>query len=148
MRGAYFTIQGAVPLIPDGGAILINASVVASIRTPTASVYSASKAALRSLGRTLAAELAPRIRVNTISPGLIDTPAYSKMGMPPEAAEAFAKEMTRTIPVKRFGTALEVAKAALFLLSEDSSYMTGTEMFVDGGVVGIGAASGMVTSAS
>lgn len=147
VRGAYFTIQSAVPLIPDGGAILINASVVASMGTPMASVYSASKAASRSLGRTLAAELVPRIRVNVVSPGLIDTPTYSKLEMSPEAARALGEQMVRTIPMKRFGLAEEVAKAALFLLSDDSTYLTGTEMFVDGGVTGIGAASAMIASA-
>ncbi len=146
VRGAYFTVQEALPLMPEGSAILINASVVASMGTPMASVYSASKAALRSLGRTLAAEFVPRLRVNVISPGLIDTPVYGKMGMPPEAAQALTQKMTSMIPMKRFGTAEEVARAALFLLSADSAYITGTEVFVDGGVTGIGAASGMIGS--
>ncbi len=147
VRGAFFTIQAAVPLMPDGSAILITSSVVGSVGTPGASVYSASKAANRSLGRTLAAELVPRIRVNVISPGIIDTPSFSKLEMPPEAIRAFTEQMAGMIPMKRLGLADEVARAARFLLSDDSKYVTGVEIFVDGGVSGIGAAAAMITAA-
>ncbi len=90
---------------------------------------------MRSLGRTLAAELAPRgIRVNTISPGPIATPIYGKMGLPAEAATQFEESMAQAVAVKRFGAAEEIARTALFLASDDSSYMVGTELFVDGGL--------------
>lgn len=148
VRGGYFTIQNAVSLMTEGSAILINASTGASIGTPRASAYSASKAALRSLGRTLAAELVPCIRVNVVSPGLIDTPTYSKMGLPAEAAEALSQQLVGVVPMERFGLAQELAKTALFLLSDDSTYLTGTEVFVEGGATRIGAASAMIPSAA
>lgn len=100
----------------------------------TTSVYSASKAALRSLSRTLAAETAPRnIRVNTISPGPVSTPIYGKLGLSEEALDQMAKHISEQVPLKRFGSPDEVAKAALFLVSDDSTYTTGAEIFVDGG---------------
>jgi NAD(P)-dependent dehydrogenase (short-subunit alcohol dehydrogenase family) len=134
VRGAYFTVQHAVPLIPDGGAILFTASMVTSIAEPMSSVYSATKAALRSFGRSLAAELAPRIRVNTVSPGPIETPIFGKLGLPSEVVQAFAADMLQRNPLKRIGHVDDVAKAALFLLSDQSAYTTGIEMFVDGGM--------------
>jgi NAD(P)-dependent dehydrogenase (short-subunit alcohol dehydrogenase family) len=137
VRGAYFTIQHAVPLISDGGAILLTASMVTSIAEPMSSVYSATKAALRSFGRSLAAELAPRIRVNTVSPGPIETPIFGKLGLPSEVVQAFAADMLQRNPLKRIGQAHDVAKAALFLLSDQSAYTTGTELFVDGGMASL-----------
>jgi NAD(P)-dependent dehydrogenase (short-subunit alcohol dehydrogenase family) len=137
VRGAYFTIQRAVPLIADGGAILLTASMVTSIAHPNSSIYSATKTALRSFGRSLASELAPRIRVNTISPGPIETPIFGKIGLPPEVIQAFAKEMTQKSPLKRIGKAEDVAKGALYLLSDQSAYVTGTELFVDGGMANL-----------
>jgi NAD(P)-dependent dehydrogenase (short-subunit alcohol dehydrogenase family) len=137
VRGAYFTVQHAVPLIADGGAILFTASMVTSIAEPMSSVYSATKAALRSFGRSLAAELAPRIRVNTISPGPIETPIFGKLGLPSEVVQAFAADMLQRNPLKRIGQAHDVAKAALFLLSDQSSYTTGIELFVDGGMASL-----------
>jgi NAD(P)-dependent dehydrogenase (short-subunit alcohol dehydrogenase family) len=137
VRGAFFTVQQAVPLISDGGAILLTASVAASYGNPAASVYSATKAALRSFGRTLAAALAPRIRVNTVSPGPIETPIFGKLGLPEEAVQGFLKDAIESNPMKRVGHPQEVAKAALFLLSDDSSFTTGAELFVDGGIVDI-----------
>jgi NAD(P)-dependent dehydrogenase (short-subunit alcohol dehydrogenase family) len=137
VRGAYFTVQHAVPLIADGGAILFTASMVTSIAEPMSSVYSATKAALRSFGRSLAAELAPRIRVNTVSPGPIETPIFGKLGLPSEVIQAFAADMLQRNPLKRFGQSHEVAKAALFLLSDQSSYTTGIELFVDGGMASL-----------
>lgn len=133
VRGAYFTIKSAIPLIPDGGAIALNSSVAAVAGMPAASVYGATKAALSSIGRSLSVELAPRIRVNTISPGPITTPIYAKTQLPPEMVESLGRQMANGLPLKRFGTADEVAQAALFLLSSDSSFITGVELFVAGG---------------
>jgi NAD(P)-dependent dehydrogenase (short-subunit alcohol dehydrogenase family) len=137
VRGAYFTVQHAVPLIADGGAILFTASMVTSIAEPMSSIYSATKAALRSFGRTLAAELAPRIRVNTVSPGPIETPIFGKLGLSSETIQAFAADMLQRNPMKRIGHVDDVAKAALFLLSDQSAYTTGIELFVDGGMASL-----------
>lgn len=137
VRGAYFTVQHAVPLIADGGAILFTASMVTSIAEPMSSVYSATKAALRSFGRSLASELAPRIRVNTVSPGPIETPIFGKLGLPSEVVQAFAADMLQRNPLKRIGHVDDVAKAALFLLSDQSAYTTGIELFVDGGMASL-----------
>jgi NAD(P)-dependent dehydrogenase (short-subunit alcohol dehydrogenase family) len=137
VRGAYFTVQHAIPLIADGGAILFTASMVTSIAEPMSSVYSATKAALRSFGRSLAGELAPRIRVNTVSPGPIETPIFGKLGLPSDVIQAFAADMLQRNPLKRFGQGHDVAKAALFLLSDQSSYTTGIELFVDGGMASL-----------
>jgi NAD(P)-dependent dehydrogenase (short-subunit alcohol dehydrogenase family) len=135
VRGAFFTVQHALPLMPDGSAILLMASVAASKGNGTASIYSASKAAVRSFGRTLAGDLLPRrIRVNTISPGPIETPILGKLDNP-GGADAIRKAFIEGVPMKRMGHADEVAKAALFLLSDESSFTTGGELFVDGGKV-------------
>jgi NAD(P)-dependent dehydrogenase (short-subunit alcohol dehydrogenase family) len=137
VRGAYFTVQHAVPLIADGGAILFTASMVTSIAEPMASVYSATKAAVRSFGRSLASELAPRIRVNTVSPGPIETPIFGKLGLTSEAIQGFSTDMLQRNPLKRIGHVDDVAKAALFLLSDQSAYTTGIELFVDGGMASL-----------
>jgi NAD(P)-dependent dehydrogenase (short-subunit alcohol dehydrogenase family) len=134
VKGAYFTIQSFLPLLKQGSSIILNASVAASKGVENASVYSATKAALRSFGRTLATELAPRgIRVNTISPGPIETPIFDKLGMSTEEVKGVQSGFTQTIAMKRMGKPEEVAAAALFLGSDDSSFMTGTELLVDGG---------------
>ena len=137
VRGAYFTAKHAAPLMADGGAILFTASMVTSIAECNASVYSATKAALRSFGRSLASELAPKVRVNTISPGPIETPIFGKLGMPSEVIQAFAADMMQRNPLKRIGHVDDIAKAALFLLSNESSYVTGIELFVDGGMASL-----------
>lgn len=135
VRGAYFTIKAILPLIPDGGAIVLNSSVAGRIGSPGISVYAATKAAVRSFGRTLAAELAPRrIRVNTISPGPIRTPIFEKMTASAADAAALEERLAGTTALKRAGKPEEIASAALFLASEDSSYMVGTELLVDGGL--------------
>jgi NAD(P)-dependent dehydrogenase (short-subunit alcohol dehydrogenase family) len=135
VKGLYFTVLKAAPLIPNGGSILLNASIVSRKGFPAASIYSATKAAVRSFGRTLAAELAPRgIRVNTISPGPIATPLYHKLDMPKEAVTQFSASMEQGVALKRFGQPEEIARVALFLASDDSSYVVGTEIFVDGGL--------------
>jgi NAD(P)-dependent dehydrogenase (short-subunit alcohol dehydrogenase family) len=136
VKGAYFTIQQILPLIPGGGTILLNASVAGRIGRPRISVYAATKAAMRSLGLTLAAEFAPRgIRVNTISPGPVQTPLFPKMMLDQGAAANIEKRMAESTALKRFATPEEIARVALFLASEDSSYMIGAEVQVDGGVL-------------
>ncbi len=135
VKGLFFTVQKLLPLIPQGGAVILNASIVSVKGMGTTSIYAATKAAVRSFGRTLATELAPKgIRVNTISPGPIATPIYDKLGMPKEMLDQFAAGMAQSVALKRFGQPEEIAKVALFFGSDDSSYVTGTELFVDGGL--------------
>ena len=130
VKGVIFTVQKALPLVPDGGAIILNASIVATKGFADWSMYSAAKAAVRSLARTWTSDLKQRrIRVNAVSPGFTDTPAWHVN----EAAEQRIPAISKTVPHERFGTADEVAKAVLFLASDDSSYITGVELFVDGG---------------
>jgi NAD(P)-dependent dehydrogenase (short-subunit alcohol dehydrogenase family) len=136
LKGVYFTVQRALPLMAKGAAIVLNASVSADIGAPDSSVYSASKAAVRSLGRSLGAELVGRgIRVNVVSPGPIDTPIFDKFGIPADAVGDIKKSWADDIPMKRFGSAEEVARAVLFLASSEASYITGVELLVDGGRV-------------
>jgi NAD(P)-dependent dehydrogenase (short-subunit alcohol dehydrogenase family) len=128
-------LQRILPLIPDGGAIILNASVGASLGSPTASIYNAAKAAVRSFGRTVASAAASRrIRVNTISPGPVDTPIFAKLGLPPESVISLKQQMAAAMALKRLGTPNEIAKVALFLASEDASFMIGSEVLVDGGI--------------
>lgn len=135
VKGLYFSIQHALPLIPDGGSILLIASVVDKKGFPNASVYSATKAAVRSFGRTLATELGPRrIRVNTLSPGPIKTPIFGKNGGTAEDAAALENNLAQSVLLKRLGQPEEVAQAALFLASDDASFVLGAELFVDGGL--------------
>jgi NAD(P)-dependent dehydrogenase (short-subunit alcohol dehydrogenase family) len=133
-KGAFFTAQKLLPLVKDGGSIIFNSTILVHSGLATASAYSASKAAVLSLNKTLAVELAGRnIRVNSISPGPINTPIYSKMGMPEEALQQFAAGVQAKIPLNRFGEASDIAQAALFLASDDSRFLTGSEITVDGG---------------
>ena len=130
VKGVLFTVQKALPLMPDGASIILNASTVASKGFPDWSVYSATKAAVRSFARTWTMDLkARRIRVNAVSPGYTDTPPWHSI----EAAEERMKTISSGVPLGRFGTPDEIAKAVVFLASDDSSYVTGTELFVDGG---------------
>ena len=134
VKGLYFTVQAALPLIPSGGSILLTASVVSKKGFPGSSVYAATKAAVRSFGRTLATELAPRgIRVNTLSPGPVATPLFDKMGLSREAIEQMQQNMVQGIALKRMGKVDEIARAALFLVSDDASLIVGIELFADGG---------------
>ncbi len=133
-KGAYFTIQKALPLLGDNASIILNASISANIGVPNSSVYAASKAALITLARTLSAELVGRgIRVNAISPGPISTPIFGRTGLPAEVLEETAKSFLEQVPMKRFGRPEEIAKAVLFLASSDSSFLLGTEIVADGG---------------
>jgi NAD(P)-dependent dehydrogenase (short-subunit alcohol dehydrogenase family) len=133
-KGAFFTIQKLLPLVKDGGSIILNSTILVHSGLATASAYAASKGAVLSLNKTLAAELASRsIRVNSISPGPINTPIYSKMGMAEEELRQFAAGVQAKIPLNRFGEASDIAHAALFLASDDSRFLTGSEITVDGG---------------
>jgi NAD(P)-dependent dehydrogenase (short-subunit alcohol dehydrogenase family) len=135
VKGAYFTIQKALPLLNDGASIILNTSVAGSTGNPATSAYSATKAAMRSLARTAAAELADRnIRVNTVAPGPIVTPIFGKTGLPKETIDEWAKGVVEKVPLKRFGQPEEVAGVVAFLASQDASYITGVEINVDGGL--------------
>jgi len=128
VRGALFTVQKALPLLKDGGSIILNGSVASVKGTAAFGVYAASKAAIRSLVRTWTTDLkGRRIRSNVVSPGPINTPAVSR-----QSPDVIAR-IVSTIPMGRIGEPDEVAKAALFLASDDSSFVTGIELFVDGG---------------
>ncbi len=138
VKGLLFSVQKALPLFRDGGSIILNASIVASKGMEAFSVYSATKAAVRSFARTWTVDLKNRgIRVNAISPGPIDTPGINNMGLTGEQTEEFKKNIVATVPMGRMGDPDEIAKAALFLASDDSSYVTGVELFVDGGMAQI-----------
>ncbi len=130
VKGVLFTVQKALPLMPNGASIILNASTVASKGFPDWSVYSATKAAVRSFARTWTMDLrSRRIRVNAVSPGYTDTPPWHSI----EADEERMKTISSGVPLGRFGTPDEIAKAVVFLASDDSSYITGAELFVDGG---------------
>jgi NAD(P)-dependent dehydrogenase (short-subunit alcohol dehydrogenase family) len=134
VKGVLFTVQKALPLMPDGGSIILNASVVGSKGLSSNSVYSATKASIRSFARTWTTDLKHRgIRVNAISPGTIDTPGLNNLLASGEAGEQRRKMVASAIPLGRFGRPDEVAKAVVFLASDESSYITGSEIFVDGG---------------
>jgi NAD(P)-dependent dehydrogenase (short-subunit alcohol dehydrogenase family) len=135
VKGLLFTVQKALALMPDGAAIILNASIVGSKGFSTNSVYSATKAAVRSFARTWTTDLKdPRMRVNAVSPGSIDTPGLSDLLASSETGEQRKKMIANAVPLGRFGTPDEIAKAVVFLASDDSSYVTGTELFVDGGL--------------
>jgi len=138
VKGMLFTVQKALPLLPDGASIILNASIVASKALGANSVYSATKAAVRSFARTWTVDLkARRIRVNAISPGSIDTPGLQNLLASSSAGEQRRQAISATVPLGRLGTPDEIAKAVTFLASDDSSYITGIELFVDGGVAQI-----------
>jgi NAD(P)-dependent dehydrogenase (short-subunit alcohol dehydrogenase family) len=131
--GAYFVMKHAIEIMPDGGSIILTSSISGALGVAGQTVYGATKAAVRSFGRSFARELAPRrIRVNTISPGPIETPGLAKSGMRPGQMASKAQQIG---PLARVGQAEEVASVALFLASEDASYITCAELFLDGGLV-------------
>ena len=136
VRGLFFTVQKALPLLSEGASVILTASVVAQSGLPSTSVYSATKAAVRSLGRTLAAELSPRgIRVNVVSPGLIDTPLVGKLGLSKDELEAFGAQVVQQTPLGRPGKPDEIAATVAFLASDDASYFAGADLVADGGMV-------------
>ena len=134
VKSVLFAAQAAAALMRDGGSIVVNTSVNNRMGMPGTLVYGATKAAARSMVRTLAGELAPRrIRVNAISPGPVETPIYGKLGLPQEQIKAIAGSLTERIALKRFGAPEEIARAALFLASDAAGFITGTELVADGG---------------
>lgn len=135
LKGVYFTIQKALPLMAPGASVILTTSITNQLGSPNFSVYAASKAALRSLVKSLGLELIGRgIRVNAISPGPIATPMFDRLGLPDALAEAKKRAIAEKSPSKRFGAASEIASCALFLASDDSAYIVGEEIVVDGGM--------------
>ena len=134
VKGLLFTVQKALPLLPEGASIILNASIVATKGLSSNSIYSATKAAVRSFARTWTTDLKERrIRVNAVSPGSIDTPGLSDLLASSETGQQRLKMIHSAVPLGRLGAPEEIAKAVVFLASDDSSYVTGTELFVDGG---------------
>jgi NAD(P)-dependent dehydrogenase (short-subunit alcohol dehydrogenase family) len=135
VKGLFFTVQKSLKLLSEGASVLLTASVASRKGFAGATIYCATKAAVRSFGRTLATELAPRrIRVNTISPGPVLTPIFGKLDMPKEQVDAVTASMAQSVAFKRLGRPEEIATLALFLASDDASFITGAEIFADGGL--------------
>lgn len=135
LKGPFFLLQALLPLLANPASVILCGSVSAHIGLPQSSAYAASKAGLLSLARTLSGELWERgIRVNGLSPGPTETAALSKLGLPSEEEAALRDQIRKLVPIGRLGTPLELAKAAVFLASDESSYVVGTELQVDGGV--------------
>lgn len=135
IKGTFFTVQKALPLLKEGSSVILNTSVVSSIGFATSSVYSITKAAVRSMARTLSSDLLERkIRVNAIAPGPIDTPIFETLGVPADQLDATKASFAEFVPLKRVGTPNEIAKTVLFLGSDDSSYILGEEIIVGGGM--------------
>jgi NAD(P)-dependent dehydrogenase (short-subunit alcohol dehydrogenase family) len=135
VKGPYFLLKALTPLLNPGAAIVLNGSINAHIGMPSSSVYSASKAALISLAKTLSAELLSRgVRVNVISPGPVETPIFRSLGVPAEQLPEIAASILAQIPLKRFGTPDEIASAVLYLSSAESAFIVGTELVIDGGM--------------
>jgi len=135
LKGPFFLLQALLPLFANPASVVLTSSVNAHIGMPASSVYSATKAGLRSLSRTLSGELIARgIRLNTLSPGTVTTPIYGKLGMPQEALQQMTDALVGQVPVKRFGSAVEIANAAVYLASDESAYAVGSELVVDGGL--------------
>lgn len=133
-KGPYFLLQALLPVLANPCSVVLTGSVNAHIGMPTSSVYAATKAALRSLARTLSGELAPRgVRVNTLSPGPVTTPIYAKLGLPAEALRQMEASLLAGMPAGRFGQPVEIAKAAVFLASDESAFAVGSELVMDGG---------------
>ncbi len=139
VMGAFFTIQKALPLLGEGSSVIVNTSINASLGMEGASVYSASKAAARSLVRSFAVELVGRgIRVNAVAPGPVETPIFGKTGLPADVMAGMAEGIKGKVPMGRFGRPEEIAGPVLFLASDESTFMTGGEVVADGGWLGVG----------
>jgi NAD(P)-dependent dehydrogenase (short-subunit alcohol dehydrogenase family) len=135
LTSVFFTVQDALPYVKDGGAVVLNGSVIGTLGQAGYAAYAATKAGVRALARTMAADLSPRgIRVNVVAPGATKTPIWSRGNRTPEESGELAKRMASLIPLGRWGEAEEIGKAVLFLASEDASYVQGVELFVDGGM--------------
>jgi NAD(P)-dependent dehydrogenase (short-subunit alcohol dehydrogenase family) len=135
VKGVYFTLQKAIPLLNDGASVILNTSVVSSKGTENLGIYAATKAAVRSFARTAARELQERnIRVNAVAPGPIATPIFGRVGLTNEQIEGFKQDISAQVPMRRIGRPEEIAGAVAFLASEDASYITGVELNVDGGM--------------
>jgi NAD(P)-dependent dehydrogenase (short-subunit alcohol dehydrogenase family) len=135
MKGPYFLVQALLPLLAKPSSIVLNTSINARIGMPSSSVYALSKAALISLARTLSGELIGRgIRVNAVSPGPVTTPIYGKLGMPAEQLQGMAQHIQSQVPLGRFGEPVEIAKAVVFLASDESTFTVGSEFVIDGGM--------------
>ena len=138
LKGVIFAVQKMVPILRKPASIILTSTAATEQGLAGMSVYSASKAAVRSLARSLSAELVGQgVRVNVISPGPIETPIYSKMGLSDQAIQDLGGQILGKVPMGRFGSADEVARVALFLASDDSSYMLGENLLVDGGMVAL-----------
>ncbi len=138
VKGLLFTVQKALPLLPESASIILNASTATTIGSPALSIYSATKAAVRSFARNWTLDLTGRkIRVNAISPGTVPTPGYDFFGLSDRQLQEFVDSQLVTIPLGRVGTPDEIAKAVVFLASDDSSFVNGIELFVDGGMAQI-----------
>jgi NAD(P)-dependent dehydrogenase (short-subunit alcohol dehydrogenase family) len=136
LRGAFFTIQQAVPLFSRGAAVVLNASINAHMGMPGSSVYGASKAAVVNLAKTLSADLLPRgVRVNVVSPGPVATPILDRMGLPEEQTRQIKERIIEQVPLKRFAHPDEIAAAVLYLSSGESAFVVGTELVIDGGMI-------------
>lgn len=135
VKGLFFTVQKALPLLRDGASVILNASIAGYKGMEAFSVYSATKAAVRSFARTWTSDLkARKIRVNSLSPGPIDTPILDKAGLTKEQADGWKESLKNSVPLGRIGRSDEIAKTVLFLASDDSSYITGIDLTVDGGL--------------
>ena len=134
LKGPWLALQAALPHLRRGGSVIFNTSIAGVRASPGLSAYGATKAGLKAFARYAAAELAPRgVRVNSLSPGPVDTPAVLKLGLPPQQEAAVLKSLLDAVPLGRMGTPDEVAEVALFLATDASSFVTGSEITVDGG---------------
>jgi NAD(P)-dependent dehydrogenase (short-subunit alcohol dehydrogenase family) len=138
VKGVFFTVQKAAPLLSRGAAVVLNASIAAHTGLPNSTVYAASKAAVVSLAKTLSADLLQRgVRVNVVSPGPVETPIFGRMNVPEEQLKQTKEWFAQQVPLKRFAQPDEIAEAVLYLSSSQSSFVVGTELVVDGGMIGL-----------
>jgi len=135
VKGAYFTVQKLLPVLKDGSSVVLNGSAITHGSNTANSVYPATKAAINSFAKTLSRDLLPRrIRVNTVNPGLVDTPGITKLGLPEEVLDGFLKQIDSLVPLGRIGTCDEITGYVAFLLSDKSNFILGTELTIDGGL--------------